>query len=315
LQASVQKVSEIVEANLLAEVHATACVSAHPVNFVLPLLQFDEIFDDLLLDIRNMELVEQCKNLAEWLHTFGGGQQLQKRFIFNVVNKTMPIVNTGKSSSSSSGNAVDDHLSALFGTISNMCRDHFLLIRQIFPAQFVARVTRLLIQRMFHDPAFGIQTRVELILSSKQQSGRNAQFQLNSQDYLDALCNVREKLTGLFTILMEHCVHPALLGLGAESAAEIYHLKDGAGHGPHHGAQRRGSNASGAGIDGNRDRLASHGSIGDENSFRTGDEQSTYSGLGAGTVANDEGRQLEMQKSETEVRRFLEDQVSMLCTY
>jgi hypothetical protein len=283
------------------------------------LAEFDEIFNELLMDTHNHELIEQCRNISDWLHTFSAGQQLQKRYIFTVVNKTMPIVSSsssgGKSraqsiygsSSSSSGGAVEDHLSALFGTISNMCRDHFFLIREIFPTQFVARVTRLLIQRMFHDPAFGIQTRIELMLSSKLalMTGRQAlsllpqQLLSASQDYLDALCNVREKLTGLFTILMEHCVHPALLGLGSESVIEIYQFKEGA----HLHNQRRGSHTSDTG----RERLASQGSIGDESSYRTGDDQSHSS---ANNLGHDEVKQLEFQKSESDIRRFLEDQVT-----
>ena len=79
-----------------------------------------------------MLLLVVFQALADWLHSFGGGQMLQKRLIFNIINKAMPNAtnNTGSNSNSSSS-SVMDHLSILFNTISNMCRDMFSLIRQV----------------------------------------------------------------------------------------------------------------------------------------------------------------------------------------
>ena len=53
-----------------------------------------------------------------------------------------------------------DHLSGLFNTINKVCQEQFAIIRLVFPPQIIARVTRMLVQRIFNDPAFGIQTKV-----------------------------------------------------------------------------------------------------------------------------------------------------------
>lgn len=94
-----------------------------------------------------------------------------------------------------------DHLSELFGTIIAVCAEQFDIIRKVFPQQTVARVTRLLIQRIFNDPAFGIQTRVENALRPKPPRPP-----MLLADYLDALITVKEKLSCLHIVLMDHCV-------------------------------------------------------------------------------------------------------------
>ena len=95
-----------------------------------------------------------------WLHYFNNGQNVQNRFIFNVVSsrmnknedvylpKNLPNGPAGGSSrksvyvgnnASSSANPssgggglfVVDHLSELFGSIIAMCQDKFVLIREV----------------------------------------------------------------------------------------------------------------------------------------------------------------------------------------
>ena len=59
---------------------------------------------------------------------------LQKRLIFNIINKAMPHSTAASSNNNSNSNGsgvVVDHLSTLFHTISTMCRDMFVLIRQV----------------------------------------------------------------------------------------------------------------------------------------------------------------------------------------
>lgn len=106
------------------------------------------------------------------------------------------------SSTKSAPSTATDNLSELFGTISLVCREQFDIIRKVFPSSTVARVTRLLIQRIFNDPAFGIQSRVEMVLRPKPPKPA-----LPLGDYLDALVTVREKLSGLTLILSEYCIY------------------------------------------------------------------------------------------------------------
>ena len=147
---------------------------------------------------------------------------------------------------------------------------------------------------MFNDSAFGIDARVRAILAPADP--------ISTVDYLDALCTVREKLTALYTILLEFCTHPTLIGLGVERAAEILSLKDGGaanGTGTGTGAVRRSSADPGA----LRDRLSSQGSLEDGSRL---DDASVVSANNVAQTLNSQ----ELLKSEVEVRQFLEDQVN-----
>lgn len=93
--------------------------------------------------------------------------------------------------------ALIDLLSGLFQTINTVCVEQFALIRKIFPVNTIPQVTRSLVQRIFSDPAFGIQARVDSILCPNDPNRK-----LPLVDYLDALLTVREKLTALFLLLM-----------------------------------------------------------------------------------------------------------------
>lgn len=106
-----------------------------------------------------------------------------------------------------------DHLSGLFSMINNVCQEQFSIIRAVFPTHTIAKVTRMLIQRIFNDPAFGIQARVDAILCPAPP-----QPPLSLPDYLDALVIVREKLSALYLLLLECCSHPSMRGMGSESA-------------------------------------------------------------------------------------------------
>ena len=61
----------------------------------------------------------------------------------------------------------------------------------------------MLIARVFSDPAFGIQARVDSVLRP-----RPPRPPLQPQEYLDALVIVREKLSALYLLLLEFCSAP-----------------------------------------------------------------------------------------------------------
>lgn len=174
-----------------------------------------------------------------------------------------------------------DHLSGLFSMINNVCQEQFDIIQKVFPANEVARVTRLLIQRIFNDPAFGIQARVDSILVPQPPRP-----QLPLADYLDALVTVREKLSALNLMLIEYCSHPAMKGVGSE-AVTTRHLKyRGGGGGVRKGWQGR-ENAA-RGVDGDEDDIHDEGG---ESHF-------------SGPIEIDEGVQ-----ADAELRDFFDDQV------
>lgn len=221
------------------------------------LTEFESAVMDLMEDFGNTTLTDTCKNLILWLHSYQGGAALHKRFIQCVIDKNIPKRQDSMSDQSENptsawskissgvkllGNKIkdgvkdgvnvltnreidennaegggeydaQDSLSELFGTIGRICQQQFQLIRDIFPQSVAARVTRMLIQKMFKDSAFGIQARVDEVLNPKPPMA-----QLPLPDYLDALANVREKLSALYVILLEYCSHPALKGMGSEAS-------------------------------------------------------------------------------------------------
>lgn len=107
-----------------------------------------------------------------------------------------------------------DHLSGLFKMIDKVCQEQFGIIIRIFPSNTVARVARMLVQRIFNDPAFGIQSRVDAVLCPAPPSAP-----LSLADYLDALVLVREKLSALYVLLLECCSDPLMRGMGSESSS------------------------------------------------------------------------------------------------
>jgi hypothetical protein len=181
------------------------------------------------------EITDKCREIVSWLHTFNTGQTLHKRFIYAIIEKRMPKVidfedghavlpgsrpGTSKTTGFEYAEDADpddfvdcmdcvDYLSELFGTIGKVCQEQFTIIRDIFPDYAVPKMTRILIQRIYNDPAFGIQGRVDSILNPKQPSPP-----LPLGDYLESLLTVREKLTALHLILLDLCSHPAMHGMG-----------------------------------------------------------------------------------------------------
>lgn len=220
-----------------------------------------------------------------------------------------PLVKTasmesGGGYSGSGGLSLMDHLSGLFSMINTVCQEQFSIIRSVFPAHTVAKVTRMLIQRIFNDPAFGIQARVDAILCPAPP-----QPPLSLPDYLDALVIVREKLSALFLLLLECCSHPSMRGMGSESAA----LKKAKIPLPY-----------------GRSKRSHH----DEDSHRGGRKDYNTAGLamegdgggnggGAGGLGHQSGNMFvdadeeaeEILHSDAEIRDFFDDQVTTQLSY
>ena len=184
---------------------------------------FFRALDELMEESSDTSKIKECRELVEWLHSFNNGQTLHKRFIYAVITKRMP--NTpGEGPGPTNRNAPEkeleqspvDTLSELFGTIRTVCREQFEIIRNVFPAAIVPQMSRTLIQRIYHDPAFGIQSRVESVLHPE------APLQpLPLPDYLESLLTVREKLAALYIILQELCSHPSVRGMGRENSVAV----------------------------------------------------------------------------------------------
>jgi hypothetical protein len=186
------------------------------------------------------KLIKSCSASVKWLHTFNSGQTLHKRYIYAVIEKCMPpeaendheqeVDSEDEGKGSFRGKALPrlpsspkdtghtssvDFLSQLFWTIGTLCTEQFAIIENIFPPPMVPKMTRTLIQRIYNDPAFGIQRRVDNVLHP-----RPPEQPLPLSEYLESLLAVREKLTALYLILSDLCSRPAFLGMGRENNAQ-----------------------------------------------------------------------------------------------
>ena len=74
--------------------------------------------------------------------------------------------NYRKNESVEDADLMRDQLSEFFGLISSLCQKAFSLIRQVFPAPAAPKVTRMLIDRLLNDPAFGIHVKVNEVLQA-----------------------------------------------------------------------------------------------------------------------------------------------------
>jgi hypothetical protein len=181
-----------------------------------------------------------------------------------------------------------DNLSNLFSIIDKVCKEQFEIIRKIFPSNTIARVTRLLVQRIFGDPAFGIQAKVDAILCPQPPLPP-----LPLADYLDALLVVREKLSALHLLLIECSLDPALMGMGSESES----LRKAKNEGWIRRVQQQQQK-----VQGNKESGVSD--VGGGGDDKTIDSAGSYHHYHYNEEDNDE-----KIRSDAEIKEFLEEQV------
>ncbi len=147
------------------------------------------------------------RDCAASLLKFGDAVKLYNTYIYTIVAKQVQAQAARRQ-----GNGADDAdemrdaLSEFFGLISALCQKAFTLIRQVFPPSASLKVTRMLIDRMVNDPAFGIQVRVAEVLDDGKDDGAGGGGHgLSVSDSLDMLLMVHDKTNALATDLIEHC--------------------------------------------------------------------------------------------------------------
>ncbi len=139
--------------------------------------------------------VATMRECAYALLRFGDAVKLYNTYIYTIVAKQVQAQNASSSSAAAAASSrrrplpgvheeeeeddegVDsdvavmemrDNLSEFFGLISTLCQRAFTLIRQVFPPSASLKVTRMLIDRMVNDPAFGIQVRVAQVFEAEE---------------------------------------------------------------------------------------------------------------------------------------------------
>lgn len=181
------------------------------------LSQFERTVTAVITSPEDEGMVASARALAKTLLLFTpagaeAGDHLQRKYIYDVVQKRVTVaVGDGEDveemQGSRRGSVVtndlayedrDDHLSHLFGGIGRLCLEQSKVIALVFPPEIVDRLSRLLVGRIFHDPTFGLETKIEKVLRPKPP-----RQPLSPADYLESLGVVREKLSALETMLAD----------------------------------------------------------------------------------------------------------------
>lgn len=196
-QKNVELLSDIVEVELLS--------------------QFERAVNAVINSPKDEGVVASARALAKTLLLFTtkqaeAGDKLQRKYIHEMVQKrvtvtvgdvedAMDVPSNRRGTVIShdfSGEERDDHLSHLFGGIGRLCLEQSEVIALVFPPEIVDRLSRQLVNRIFHDPTFGLETKIEKVLRPKPP--RPA---LSPADYLESLGVVREKLSALESMLAD----------------------------------------------------------------------------------------------------------------
>ncbi|CAN0427568.1 unnamed protein product, partial [Discosporangium mesarthrocarpum] len=178
--------------NIANELESTELVKA-----VRNMQAYSDFLEQELLDLferaagRSPPEVEFMRECSDILYALNEGEHLQNRFVFFVVTQKLQ---RGEEVGNSA--AASDSLSSLFGRVVSTCQSQFSIIGRAFPPPMVPRVTRLLLQRILSDPVYGVQARVEAVLSPPPPVEP-----LPLADYLNCLCTVEQKTGALFEML------------------------------------------------------------------------------------------------------------------
>lgn len=174
--------------------------------------QFEAIFTVLLKskDDENLELYAEVRELAICLQSFNKGSSLEKRYLFSVVQRAL-TKNAARLSPSNEGfqlystGSVDigaHRLSDLFRFLTAICDEQFQLIAKVFTQDVGIQMMKLLVQRVFNDPAFGIQVYMDSTLHP-----RTPHAVLSVEDYLRTLANIKRKLDSFYQGLVDACTY------------------------------------------------------------------------------------------------------------
>jgi hypothetical protein len=108
--------------------------------------------------------LKQVKDFANALLKYDSSDNLHNCYVYNVLQEQF-----------SSGPQNRTEFSELYARVETVCRYEKHVIRAVFPPLSAATVYQLLLERVFIDPAFGIQAKVEACIKPpRQQQARSA---------------------------------------------------------------------------------------------------------------------------------------------
>lgn len=146
--------------------------------------------------------VQGMRKCAESLIEYNDKEKVADRYVWNVMSDRLA---RGAEPSISSLDPVED-LDALFTKVLTICQEQFPVLDGVFPAVACDSIRELLIERLFNDPAFGILSSLDQLLTTRRNTevlasdgGSNipatngSTLLQGSREYVRLLCAAYEK--------------------------------------------------------------------------------------------------------------------------
>lgn len=147
--------------------------------------------------------IERMKACGTALLEFQGREKVVERFVWNTVKSR--LIRRQRNQISAQDRQED--FDFVLVKIDRLCQEQFPIITQVFPPSLASTMQHALIERLFHDTAFGVQCYLEKLLRLPQRSSI-------STDYLDLMCYSYENLGQVAQKIQQQtlpCVEAAFL--------------------------------------------------------------------------------------------------------
>lgn len=122
--------------------------------------------------------VAGMRRCAASLIAYNDKEKVADRYVWNVVKDRVGSLQPPPTAAASLDPLQD--LAALFETIRAICREQFAVIEQVFPPAASSSVRELLVERLFNDPAFGVFSSLDQILSASAAAATAQQQQADA---------------------------------------------------------------------------------------------------------------------------------------
>ncbi|OQR82001.1 exocyst complex component [Thraustotheca clavata] len=144
---------------------------------------FSEAQEQELRGVGNSQDFETMQQNVLSLLEYNGKDKVADRYVWNIMKERL----TKNHLALESGDPMQD-MDGLFTKIRAICKQQFSVIPRIFPPNACAYIRETLVERLFHDPAFGVLSHLERLLVNNPN---------NPIEYVQTLTWTYEKTTRL----------------------------------------------------------------------------------------------------------------------
>jgi hypothetical protein len=158
------------------------------------------IENDLLAEFSDAQERDQFKIMrkcAESLIEYNDKDKVSDRYVWNIMKDALAkSLESARADDASSLNPIQD-LESLYSKICSICHEQFVVIGHVFPAATCTSIRELLVERLFNDPAFGIFSYLDMMLSTRSTSSSSASTSSTNPEYVRLLCAAYERTCSL----------------------------------------------------------------------------------------------------------------------